>query len=270
MATARTTSHLQRVWKNAAAIQAQEGGDAGGAVGGDTAARLRGGGEGFATSRAGIAAVGGEARQVLKSLDWPDAKIDAVAHAVEAPFSAGVAPRTIERCCRMLTGSMRSAWWASRGASMSRAGWAARCMTRPIRTHRHGRSTTRDSRSITSARNCWGFQPVSDRHRHAYGDRAPRSIAALSRRVLRRDLTVPMRLQIPTVSDAHGSMRMTVASTREHRLCPRISVGLTRPTSNLTKTQRFHCFESRRPRRRATRCFNRHRPDKAPAPAPTR
>ena len=38
-----------------------------------------------------------KARQVLKSLDWPDAKIDAVAHAVEAhSFSAGVAPRTIE------------------------------------------------------------------------------------------------------------------------------------------------------------------------------
>ncbi|MEN8512941.1 HD domain-containing protein [Burkholderia sp. RS02] len=38
-----------------------------------------------------------KARLVLKSLDWPDAKIDAVAHAVEAhSFSAGVTPMTLE------------------------------------------------------------------------------------------------------------------------------------------------------------------------------
>ena len=175
------TSHLQRVWKNAAAIQAQEGGDAEVLLAAtllhDCVAV-----EKDSPLRAQASRLSAEkARQVLKSLDWPDAKIDAVAHAVEAHSFRLVSRRgrLKPRCCRMLTGSMRSAWWASRGASMSRAGWAARCMTRPIRTHRHGRSTTRDSRSITSARNCWGFQPVSDRHRHAYGDRAPRSIAAL-------------------------------------------------------------------------------------------
>ena len=91
------TSHLQRVWKNAAAIQAQEGGDAEVLLAAtllhDCVAV-----EKDSPLRAQASRLSAEkARQVLKSLDWPDAKIDAVAHAVEAhSFSAGVAPRTIE------------------------------------------------------------------------------------------------------------------------------------------------------------------------------
>ncbi|WP_278644016.1 HD domain-containing protein [Burkholderia lata] len=91
------TSHLQRVWKNAAAIQAKEGGDAEVlfaatllhdcvAVEKDSPLRAQ-------ASRLSA----DKARQVLKSLDWPDAKIDAVAHAVEAhSFSACIAPTTLE------------------------------------------------------------------------------------------------------------------------------------------------------------------------------
>ncbi|MDN7489026.1 MULTISPECIES: HD domain-containing protein [unclassified Burkholderia] len=94
---AHDTSHLQRVWKNAAAIQAKEGGDAEVLLAAtllhDCVAV-----EKDSPLRAHASRLSAEkARQVLKSLDWPDAKIDAVAHAVEAhSFSAGVAPKTIE------------------------------------------------------------------------------------------------------------------------------------------------------------------------------
>ncbi|VBB16724.1 hypothetical protein,putative hydrolase,Predicted HD superfamily hydrolase,HD domain [Burkholderia stabilis] len=91
------TSHLQRVWKNAAAIQAEEGGDAEvlfaatllhDCVPVEKNSPLRAQASRLSAERA---------RRVLKSLDWPDAKIDAVAHAVEAhSFSAGVAPTTLE------------------------------------------------------------------------------------------------------------------------------------------------------------------------------
>lgn len=91
------TSHLQRVWKNAAAIHAEEGGDAEvlfaatllhDCVPVEKNSPLRAQASRLSAERA---------RRVLKSLDWPDAKIDAVAHAVEAhSFSAGVAPTTLE------------------------------------------------------------------------------------------------------------------------------------------------------------------------------
>ncbi|MEN2471671.1 HD domain-containing protein [Burkholderia sp. GS2Y] len=91
------TSHLQRVWKNAAAIHAEEGGDAEVLF----AATLLHDCVPIAKNsplRAQASRLSAEkSRQVLKSLDWPDAKIDAVAHAVEAhSFSAGVAPTTLE------------------------------------------------------------------------------------------------------------------------------------------------------------------------------
>ncbi|MDR6499558.1 uncharacterized protein J2785_002714 [Burkholderia ambifaria] len=91
------TSHLQRVWKNAAAIHAEEGGDAEvlfaatllhDCVSVEKNAPLRPQASRLSAEKA---------RLVLKSLDWPDAKIDAVAHAVEAhSFSAGVTPMTLE------------------------------------------------------------------------------------------------------------------------------------------------------------------------------
>ncbi|HGO6125220.1 phosphohydrolase [Burkholderia cepacia] len=91
------TSHLQRVWKNAAAIHAKEGGDAEVLVAAtllhDCVAV-----EKDSPLRAQASRLSAQkARQVLKSLDWPDAKIDAVAHAVEAhSFSACIAPTTLE------------------------------------------------------------------------------------------------------------------------------------------------------------------------------
>ncbi|ABB06541.1 HD domain-containing protein [Burkholderia lata] len=95
------TSHLQRVWKNAAAIQAKEGGDAevlfAATLLHDCVAV-----EKNSPLRAQASRLSADkARQVLKSLDWPDAKIDAVAHAVVAhSFSACIAPTTLE--ARML------------------------------------------------------------------------------------------------------------------------------------------------------------------------
>ncbi|GAU06423.1 metal-dependent phosphohydrolase [Burkholderia stabilis] len=91
------TSHLQRVWKNAVAIHAEEGGDAevlfAATLLHDCVAV-----EKNAPHRAQASRLSADkARLVLKSLGWPHAKIDAVAHAVEAhSFSAGVAPMTLE------------------------------------------------------------------------------------------------------------------------------------------------------------------------------
>jgi len=91
------TSHLQRVWKNAAAINAEEGGDAevlfAATLLHDCVAV-----EKNSPLRAQASRLSAEkAVQILKSLDWPEAKIQAVAHAVEAhSFSAGVVPTTIE------------------------------------------------------------------------------------------------------------------------------------------------------------------------------
>ncbi|MFL9960665.1 HD domain-containing protein [Paraburkholderia sediminicola] len=91
------TSHLQRVWKNAAAIHAEEGGDAQVlfaatllhdcvAVEKNSPLRAR-------ASRLSA----DKAARVLASLGWPPAQIEAAAHAIEAhSFSAGVAPVTLE------------------------------------------------------------------------------------------------------------------------------------------------------------------------------
>ncbi|MDR0242759.1 MAG: HD domain-containing protein [Burkholderia sp.] len=94
---AHDTSHLQRVWKNAAAIHAEEGGDAevlfAATLLHDCVAV-----EKDSPLRAQASRLSAEkARRVLTSLDWPDAKIDAVAHAVEAhSYSACIAPKTLE------------------------------------------------------------------------------------------------------------------------------------------------------------------------------
>jgi uncharacterized protein len=91
------TSHLQRVWKNAAAIQAEEGGDAEvlfaatilhDCVPVEKNSPLR-------THASRLSAEKGA--EILTSLDWPQAKIQAVAHAVAThSFSAGLVPTTLE------------------------------------------------------------------------------------------------------------------------------------------------------------------------------
>lgn len=90
-------AHLQRVWKNAAAIQAEEGGDAEVLLAATIlhdCVQV----EKDSSLRAQASRLSAEkAAEVLAGLGWPRAKIDAVAHAVEAhSFSAGVAPLTIE------------------------------------------------------------------------------------------------------------------------------------------------------------------------------
>ncbi len=90
-------SHLRRVWRNAAAIQAEEGGDAQvllAAVILHDCVQV----EKNSPLRAQASRLSAQkAAEVLASLQWPDARIQAVAHAVEAhSFSAGVTPLTIE------------------------------------------------------------------------------------------------------------------------------------------------------------------------------
>ncbi|ASL45777.1 hypothetical protein bAD24_III00175 [Burkholderia sp. AD24] len=91
------TSHLQRVWKNAAAIHAEEGGDPqvlfAATLLHDCVAV-----EKNSPLRAQASRLSAEkATRVLMSLGWTDAAIQATAHAVEAhSFSAGVTPATLE------------------------------------------------------------------------------------------------------------------------------------------------------------------------------
>ena len=94
---AHDTSHLQRVWKNAAAIQAEEGGDAEvlfaatllhDCVAVEKDSPLRSQASRLAADKA---------RPLLASLSWPADKIAATAHAIEAhSFSAKITPLTIE------------------------------------------------------------------------------------------------------------------------------------------------------------------------------
>jgi uncharacterized protein len=91
------TSHLQRVWKNAAAIHAAEGGDAEVLF----AATLLhdcvpiGKNSPLRSQASRLSAQ--KAARLLSELGWPSAKIEAVAHAVAAhSFSAGVPPLTVE------------------------------------------------------------------------------------------------------------------------------------------------------------------------------
>lgn len=90
-------SHIARVWRNAFAILAEEGGDA------EVVAPAvllhdsvhvpknspdRGMASRMAAERAAAA---------LRDLGWPEERVDAVAHAIEShSFSAGIAPRTLE------------------------------------------------------------------------------------------------------------------------------------------------------------------------------
>jgi uncharacterized protein len=90
-------SHLQRVWKNAAAIQAEEGGDAqvlfAATLLHDCVAV-----EKNSPLRAQASRLSAEkAARVLASLGWPRAQVEATAHAIEAhSFSAAVTPTTLE------------------------------------------------------------------------------------------------------------------------------------------------------------------------------
>jgi uncharacterized protein len=90
-------SHLQRVWNNAAAIQAEDGGDAhvlfAATILHDCVPT-----EKNSSLRAQASRLSAEkAARVLSELDWPQAKIEAVAHAVAAhSFSAGIEPLTLE------------------------------------------------------------------------------------------------------------------------------------------------------------------------------
>jgi uncharacterized protein len=90
-------SHIQRVWKNAANIQAAEGGDAevlfAATLLHDCVAVEKNAPNRTHASR--LAAV--KASAVLADLGWPQDRMQAVAHAITAhSFSAGIAPTTLE------------------------------------------------------------------------------------------------------------------------------------------------------------------------------
>ncbi|MGF6771480.1 uncharacterized protein P3T18_003967 [Paraburkholderia sp. GAS199] len=91
------TSHLQRVWKNASAIQAEEGGDAH-VLFAATLLHDCVTVEKNSPLRAQASRLSAEkAARVLTTSGWSDARIAAVSHAIEAhSFSAGVAPRSVE------------------------------------------------------------------------------------------------------------------------------------------------------------------------------
>ena len=91
------TSHLDRVWANARAIMADEGGDAellAAAVLLHDSVRV----EKSSPQRPHASRLAAErARAVLAGLGWPAARVEAAAHALAAhSFSAGIAPETLE------------------------------------------------------------------------------------------------------------------------------------------------------------------------------
>jgi uncharacterized protein len=94
---AHDVAHLQRVWKNAARIQASEGGDAeilcAAVLLHDCVAVEKNHPERAHASR--LAA--NRAMELLSGLGWSTARIAKTAHAIEAhSFSAGIAPKTLE------------------------------------------------------------------------------------------------------------------------------------------------------------------------------
>lgn len=94
---AHDLSHLQRVWHNVRTLQAQEGGDLevllAAALLHDCVAVEK---NSPLRSRASRLSAD-KAATLLTTLDWPDAKIAAVAHAIEAhSFSASITPTTLE------------------------------------------------------------------------------------------------------------------------------------------------------------------------------
>jgi uncharacterized protein len=96
---AHDPSHLTRVWRNATAIQAEEGGDleilAAAVLLHDCVHVPKNAPERASASRLAAA----QARSVLEELQWPTDRIDAVVHAIEShSYSGGVAPMTLEAC----------------------------------------------------------------------------------------------------------------------------------------------------------------------------
>ncbi len=94
---AHDLSHLQRVWHNARALQAEEGGDLPVLLAAvllhDCVAVEKNSPLRSQASRLAAA----KAATVLTTLEWPQAEIDAVRHAIEAhSFSAGIEPLTLE------------------------------------------------------------------------------------------------------------------------------------------------------------------------------
>lgn len=90
-------AHLVRVWKNAAAIAAEEGGDreilAASALMHDCVAVEKSSPD---RAKASVLAADKAAR-LLAEIGWSEPRIAAVHHAIEAhSFSAGIAPRTLE------------------------------------------------------------------------------------------------------------------------------------------------------------------------------
>jgi uncharacterized protein len=91
------TSHLQRVWKNAAAIHAEEGGDAqvlfAATLLHDCVAV-----EKNSPLRAQASRLSADkAAHVLRLLGWSNVQVEAAVHAIAAhSFSAGIAPATLE------------------------------------------------------------------------------------------------------------------------------------------------------------------------------
>jgi len=173
-------AHLIRVWKNAARIHAEEGGDTRSlaaavllhdCVSVEKNSPLR-------TQASRLAAE--KATGILQELGWGTGETGAVAHAILThSFSANIAPETLE--ARILQDADRLdaiGMSAPPAASISPGAWAAVSMTRSIRWRRQGNSMTRRSPSIISRPSCSGWPMASRPKLAADWRRSARSACA--------------------------------------------------------------------------------------------
>jgi uncharacterized protein len=186
------TSHLQRVWKNAAAIHAEEGGDAqvlfAATLLHDCVAVEKNSPLRAQASRLSADKAAG----VLRSLGWPHAQVEAAAHAIAAhSFSAGIAPATLEA---------QTLQDADRLDAIGMLG-VARCFyvagavgPRTVRPGRSARGATSARRHTLHARP-FPHQAAEtvvrfpDGDRRAHGGDPARTPAAFHRRICRRNLS---------------------------------------------------------------------------------
>ena len=162
---AHDLSHLQRVWHNVRMLHAEESGDLEvllaavllhDCVAVEKNSPLRSQASRLAAQKAST---------VLTALDWPDAKITAVVHAIEAhSFSANITPTTLE--ARIIQDADRLDSLGMLGVARTfyiAGAWAARCTTQWTRRQTSGTTTTNAFASIISRPSCCTSRTVSKR-----------------------------------------------------------------------------------------------------------
>lgn len=160
---AHDLAHLQRVWHNVRTLHTEEGGDLEvllaavllhDCVAVEKNSPLRSQASRLAADKAS---------SVLADLNWPEEKIMAVAHAIEAhSFSANLTPRTREAKIVQDADRLDSLGMLGVARTFYIAGaWARRCTTRRIRKRNSATTTTNVFASTTSRPNCCTSLTVS-------------------------------------------------------------------------------------------------------------